>query len=98
MDFFQNFGKYVAPLDALGVIVGVILCGAIGGVIIAKKENKNAGMWAARGAALFSLCAFVGAHISSVINPIIGGSLPGLFIGGLVGCIALVILIMASKE
>ena len=98
MEFFQNFDKYVAPLHPLGVIVGVILCGAIGGVIIAKKENKNLGMWAARGAALFSLCVFVGTHISSIINSKTGGGLPGLFIGALVGCIALVILIMASKE
>jgi cytochrome bd-type quinol oxidase subunit 2 len=98
MDFFQNFDRYVAPLNPLGVIVGVILCGVIGGVIIATKENKSVGMWAARGAALFPLCVFVGTHISSVINPKIGGGLPGLFIGALVGCVALVILIMASKK
>ena len=88
----------MAPLHPLGVILGVILCGAIGGAIIAIKENKSVGIWTGRGAALFSLCVFVGAHTSSVINAKTGGGLAGLFTGALVGCIALVILIMASKE
>ena len=98
MDFFEHFNLYVQPLNPLGVILGLLLCGAIGGAIVAGKERKNVGMWAARGAAFLSVCSYLGAHIGAALGGKPGGSLLGLFIGGLVGCVALVFMIVRSDH
>ena len=98
MGFFENFDSYVAPLHPLGVVFGVLVSGAIGGAIIARQESKNVSMWAGRGAAVFSLCTLVGAHISSAVDPTVGGGLLGLLVGSVAGCVALVVLVTAGEE
>ena len=98
MDFLRHFDQYVQPLSPLGVLVGIVVSGAMGGAYVAAKERKDVRLWAARGAAFLSACCFVGGHISAALVGRPGGGLPGMFIGGLIGCISLVTLIIASDH
>lgn len=86
MDFFDNFPNYVSPLNPLGVLIGGLASGAIGGAIVAAKERKPIGVCATTGALLVAGWMLIGAHISSTVRDMSGGGIPGLLIGGVVGC------------
>ncbi len=88
----------LAPLDVFGVLFGIPFCGAIGGVIIARYERKAFGMWAFRGAVLLPFTSLVGAHVSRFFQRGLGGAIPGLIIGVLIGLIALVVFIVESNK
>src|SRR4051794_10886377 len=98
MEFFRDFPTVVAPLNALGVLLALPLVGALGGATIARLERRSIGIWAVRSGMLFSVASMLGALVSSLFRAGPGAALPGLVVGGLIGCVGVVLTVRYFEE
>jgi hypothetical protein len=97
-DFSKHFAQYVAPFHPLSVLFGMVIVNALGGAMIAGMEHKNPGLWAFRSVMLVSVFTLIGGLVSSEMRRTSGSGLLGLFVGFVVGCFALIVLVMNSNE